>query len=134
MIDLYNQFLDKVIHQTEEGLLEWDSIDTIIDKFNVIDFDFILFINEFHQINVLNSYGIVNDELNIFLLDEVFESGKDGSISEELNLYVVKGINGKSFKVPIDAKGLRHLQETINQSFKSKNNLDSLLKKYIENN
>jgi len=135
MNDLHNKFVEKIIEQTKEGLLKWDLVKTIINKYKAEDFDYILFTNEFHRINFLNSYAVINDELNIFLLDETFESGEDGTINEELNLYVVEGVNGRSYRVPIDKGVLYELKDIIISKFIDSNSyLDRLLQRYIENN
>lgn len=134
MKDLYERFVEKLIEQTKEGLIEWDTINTITDKFNVDDFDFILFTTEFHTINIFNSYGVIGGKLNIFLLDESFESGKDGSKSVELNLYVTKDIKSKSYKVPVDKSTLEVLKEEVNQFITTNAYLENLIKGYINNN
>lgn len=134
MNNLYEIFVKKLIEQTKEGLIEWDTVNVITNKFNVDDFDFLLFTTEFHTINLLYSYGVVSDKLNIFLLDEIFESGKDGSVSSELNLYVTTGIRNKSYKIPVDNSGLMVLKEEVHQFISTNKYLENLIKKYMDDN
>ena len=134
MKSLYNKFVEKLIEQTKEGVLDWKSVNKLMNKINVGDYDYILFTTEFHTINFINSYCIIDEELSIFLLDEAFESGKDGSKYDGLNLYVIKDINGKAYKIPIEDSELIVLIDEIIEFINSKDNLDDLIKNYIENN
>lgn len=122
---IYTKFTEKLEEQTINQELDWDTVFKVTHMYDVDNFDMILFTNEFHNIDDLKSFGIATEDgLSIFLLDEVFESGKDGSISEEKNLYIVKGVKNESFKVPLTD------EEVIKLETKIKEYVD---KKYIEN-
>lgn len=122
---IYTQFAEKLEKQTEENELDWDTVFKVTHMYDVDKFNMILFTNEFHSIDDLASFGIATEDgLSILLLNEVFESGKDGSISEEKNLYIVKGVEDESFKVPLTD------EEIIKLEAKIKEYVD---KKYVEN-
>ena len=54
--------------------------------YDVDYFNYLLYTNEFHNIDELKSYGLLNDKgISIFLLNEDFESGKDGIKTKEKN-------------------------------------------------
>lgn len=143
MENIYKQFIDKLKEQTKDGLLDWDTVFRVSHAYDIFDnFDFILFTNEYHKIDELRSYGIPDENnLSIFLLNETFESGKDGTISEEKNLYVVEGVNGKSYKISVNNEIINGLEEVIREYVESiyantheDPHLRNLLRNYINEN
>lgn len=122
---IYSQFAEKLEKQTMENELDWDTVFKVTHMYDVDKFNMILFTNEFHTIDELNSYGIATEGgLSVFLLNEVFESGKDGSISEEKNLYIVKGVEDESFELPLTEQEITKLETKIKKY---------VAKKYEEN-
>lgn len=107
-------FIKTLERQTVNKKLDWHNIFELSDSYDDDSFDFVLFTNATHTIDELNSYEIVKEDgLSIFLIDEQFESGKDGTVSGEKNLYVLRGINGKLYNIPIKDKDFMSLQDKI---------------------
>lgn len=100
--------------RTVNKKLDWHTIYEVSDSYKEDDFDYLLFTNEFHWIDDVNSYEVIKEKgFSIFLITEEFESGKDGTITKEKNLYILKGIDGKSYSIPISNKDFFHLQDKI---------------------
>lgn len=123
--NIYIQFIDKLEKQTHNKELPWDTVFKVKHGYDVHNFNHILETNEFRSIDDLKSYGLVlEDGLSVFLLNESIESGKDGSISDQMNLYLVKGIGDQSFLVPLEDSDISDLEESIQKDVD---------KKYLEN-
>lgn len=114
--NIYKQYINKLEEKTVNEELDWDTVFDVTHQYDIDNFNFILFSNEFHSINEMESYGIANEKgLSVFLLNESFESGKDGTISDEKNLYIVKGVGEESFEIPVEEKDLLDLEEQISK-------------------
>lgn len=125
LVNIYINFIDKLKKQTMSKDLSWDTVFKVKHGYDVDNFNHILEANEFRSIDDLKSYGLVfEDGLSILVLNERIESGKDGSISEQVNLYLVKGMGDQSFLVPLEDGDIGDLNESI------QNYVD---KKYLEN-
>lgn len=82
--NLYDQFAKRLQEETLNESLNWDTVFQITHEYETDHFNYILESNEFHEVYDLKSYGIANEDgLSIFILNEQFESGKDGMISIE---------------------------------------------------
>lgn len=140
MKNLYSSFIKKLEQQTESGKLQWDTIFRVSHAYDITEnFGYILMSNEYHQVDEVKSYGVLDrDGLSFFLLNETFESGKDGSSSCEKNLYVVEGINGKSYQIPVKKEELLRLEEKIElyirYRYMENLELDKLLQRYLDKN
>lgn len=133
---LYNQFAKKLEAETLKNELNWDTVFQITHEFESNRFNYILESNEFHTMYDLKSYGIAKEDgLSIFILNEQFESGKDGMLSNEINLYLVEGTSDNSFQVPVSNDILLELEEKVRFYVDSKyidnSEFDGLIKDYI---
>ena len=123
--DPNQKFINKLIEETNAEDLNWDTIFKVTHQYDIDNFNYILSQNEFHSIEELESFGIATqDGISILLLNESFESGKDGSISKEKNLYIVKGVGDQVYKLPAKEKDLVNLETAV------KNYVDKI---YLEN-
>ena len=133
---IYQKFVKKLTKETLDRKLDWDNAFNIIRENEEDAFNYILTSNEFHTVYELQSYGLVNEDgLTIFLLNEEIESGMDGSISTQKNLYVLEGIYGDSFKIPIEEKNLADLESKIKYYFETEgaglDELNTLINEYL---
>lgn len=137
MDNLYIKFIKKLEEQTDNLLLNWETVFRITHMYDVDYFNYLLYTNEFHYIDELKSYGLLSDKgLSIFLLNEVFESGKDGTKSKEKNLYIIEGLKGDTYKIPVKENELTQLEDKITTYINRKeiksSPLDGLIQKYLE--
>ena len=133
---IYQKFVKKLTKETLDRKLDWDNVFNIIREYEEDAFNYILTSNEFHTVYELQSYGLVKeDSLTIFLLNEEIESGMDGSVSRQKNLYVLEGIYGDSFKIPIEEKDLADLEGKIKYYFETEgadlDELNTLINEYL---
>lgn len=152
---LYTQLIVELEQQTLANELDWDTVFKVTHQYDTDKFNFILFSNEFHTIHELESFGIATEEgLSIFLLNETLESSVDGSITEEKNFYIVKGVGEESIKLPVEEGELAALEKAIVNYVDSKymnnteftgpvykelinldnSNINDLIKQYLEEN
>ncbi|HJA91457.1 MAG TPA: hypothetical protein H9948_11790 [Candidatus Jeotgalibaca merdavium] len=137
MDNLYIKFIKKLEEQTDNLLLNWETVFRITHMYDVDYFNYLLYTNEFHNIDELKSYGLLNDKgLSIFLLNEDFESGKDGIKTKEKNLYIIEGLKGDTYKIPVKENELTQLENKIatyiNRKEIKSSPLDGLIQKYLE--
>lgn len=109
----------------------------ITHMYDVDYFNYLLYTNEFHNIDELKSYGLLNDKgLSIFILNEDFESGKDGIKTKEKNLYIIEGLKGDTYKIPVKENELTQLENKIatyiNRKEIKSSPLDGIIQKYLE--
>lgn len=133
---IYQKFVKKLMKETMDRKLNWDNVSNIIKDYDEDAFNYILTSNEFHTIYELNSYGLVDEEgITVFLLNEDIESGIDGRVSKERSLYIIKGIDGDSFKLPLEDKDLDKLESKVKYYFETEgadlDELDALIKDYL---
>lgn len=75
-------FIDKLINASLSSKISWKRLNReIISPF--------FFENEFVSINYSMSYYCVVDKVSIFLISVTSESGRDGSISEDIQLSIL---------------------------------------------
>lgn len=137
MDNLYIKFIKKLEEQTDNLLLNWETVFRITHMYDVDYFNYLLYTNEFHNIDELKSYGLLNDKgLSVFLLNEDFESGKDGIKTKEKNLYIIEGLKGDTYKIPVKENELTQLENKIatyiNRKEIKSSPLDGLIQKYLE--
>ena len=137
MDNLYIKFIKKLEEQTDNLLLNWETVFRITHMYDVDYFNYLLYTNEFHNIDELKSYGLLNDKgLSIFLLNEDFESGEDGIKTKEKNLYIIEGLKGDTYKIPVKENELTQLENKIatyiNRKEIKSSPLDGLIQKYLE--
>lgn len=136
-MQIYIKFIKKLEEQTDNLLLNWETVFRITHMYDVDYFNYLLYTNEFHNIDELKSYGLLNDKgLSIFLLNEDFESGKDGIKTKEKNLYIIEGLKGDTYKIPVKENELTQLENKIatyiNRKEIKSSPLDGLIQKYLE--
>lgn len=137
MDNLYIKFIKKLEEQTDNLLLNWETVFRITHMYDVDYFNYLLYTNEFHNIDELKSYGLLNDKgLSVFLLNEDFESGEDGIKTKEKNLYIIEGLKGDTYKIPVKENELTQLENKIatyiNRKEIKSSPLDGLIQKYLE--
>lgn len=93
MNNLTNQFIEKVITETDKNNLQWNTLFDFThhqDLSYLSGFEYTIMTNEFHQVDYTNSYICLSDYFTFLVLNETFISGFDDSISKETNIYISK--------------------------------------------
>lgn len=115
MID-YNKLVSTAIKKTTNKDMHWDSIfDYTHTTDDLGEVELLIFENEFHQVNIVNSYISHNDGLVFVLIDETFESGKNGHISLGPNLYVSQDIHSDFTPILAERELLTNLENIVSQ-------------------
>lgn len=93
MNNLTNRFIEKVINETTENKLQWNTLFDFThhqDLSYLSGFEYTIMTNEYHQVDYINSYICLSDYFVFLVLNETFISGFDDSISKETNIYISK--------------------------------------------
>lgn len=124
MTDKYKIFIETIIEQTASKVLHWTDL---FDYAHHRDFDgslqFLFYQGEFRTIHELDSYIAEIDQSFIALISETIESGMDGSIKTEKNLYFLENINAPIHAIPATPYQIEDLYAVI-RTINARNYID----------
>lgn len=145
MKTLTNNFIKKVIDETNSNSIDWLSLLMFTeakDLSEIPGFKFTLFSNEFHDINYSESYICTTYHFVLLILNETFISGKDGSISKEINIYISKDAQSEPsiiivedpLKTDLINSAKKSFSKIANSSYYSfrNNNSKYIMKSYLK--
>jgi len=131
-VHLNIKFIEKLSTDTKENKISWESLLALKDITEEKNYHlfYTLFENEWHSVNYSESFFASVDEGSIYLINESFESGKDGTITSGFNLYIQKNSSSQLIKINASRRVLYSLVNTINESV-IESEKESFIKSYL---
>ncbi len=126
-------FIQTLTDKTLSGDLSWDSLYELQEttEENNKFLSSTLFQDEFHTINFPKSFYCLNNSSGyVYLINETFESGYDGSVISGPNIYIQKDASSKVHKLTVELGQIYQLQNAI---LYSKEQDDKEIQNFIDN-
>lgn len=126
-------FIQTLTDKTLSGDLSWDSLYELQENTeeNNKYLSSTLFQDEFHTIIFSNSFYCLNNSSGyVYLINEKFESGYDGSVISGPNIYIQKDASSRVYKLTVDLGQIYQLQNAI---LYSKEQDDKEIQDFIDN-
>lgn len=126
-------FIQTLTDKTLSGDLSWNRLNKLQEtaEENNKYLSYTLFQDEFHTINFSNSFYCPNNSSGyVYLINEKFESGYDGSVISGPNIYIQKDASSRVCKLTVDLGQIYQLQNAI---LYSKEQDDKEIQDFIDN-
>ena len=117
-MNIETKFLNKLFDLTKQHYITWKpllDLDQAQDEYDFDTFDFLLFQNEFHQIHTEKSFYGEAEDIALLFLNETFESGVDGSVTSEINLYYARNYKSQPFQLKLPIEQLQPFYELVSK-------------------
>lgn len=122
MKNITTNFIEKVIEETDNNIIDWISLFMFTDAKDLSEipgFQYTIYTNEFHQVDYVNSYICTTFHFVLLILNETFESGKDGSIRKETNIYLSKDAQSEPTLIDINESLKNKLIKSASKSYET---------------
>lgn len=129
--NLITNFVEKLIQETLDQTREWFPLLPIQEEENPALFS-MLFECEFHRVRYDCSYFLPFAAGAVFLISEISESGRDGTVFDGLNLYVQPSLEHDLTLVMRDSVELYRLSNTISDSLKLPDDVVTFIQNLID--
>lgn len=110
--ELISNFIERLIHETISGARTWYSLYPVSEDKNRSLY-YALFETEWHHVRPDRSFMLPFEQGNIYLISETFESGRDGTVFDGLNLYVQPSTADELTLIMHDGVALYRLSNAI---------------------
>lgn len=129
-------FIDKLTNQTISGSILWrylSELETVTQESNK-GLYFTIFQTEYHRVDFFSSYyGIIGNG-TVYLINETFESGRDGSITSGYNLYLQKEGSDNVERLHCPQGYVYQIVNAVNATIqKQDSGIDSFISDYLDN-
>lgn len=128
-------FINKLSKETIDDKIYWNcltSLQNISEESNPAIF-YLLFECEFHHINHKNSYYAIINSGEVYILNEINESGRDGTVTSGYQMYVHQEKSSNTHVIPCTQGDIYRLLNAITASLsKKENELESFIDSYLE--
>lgn len=114
---LIDDFVEQLIQETLSNARSWSPLFPVEEGKNQPLF-YALYETEFHHVRYKQSYSLPFGEGAVFLISEVSESGRDGTVFDGLQLYVQPSPKHELTLVVRDSVDLYRLSNAIADSLK----------------
>lgn len=134
--DVIISFVNKLSNETVRGVIKWNcltNLETVTQESNKELF-YLLFQSSCHHIDFLSSYYAILDSGTVYLVNETFESGRDGTVTSGYNLYIQSDDSSKIDKLNCLQAYLYQIVNSIQVTLpKNENTISSFVSNYLKN-
>lgn len=131
-----NNFIRKLSNETINDKIQWNyltNLQNVSENSNPAVF-FFLFEGEWRHIDFNDSYYVIINVGEVYILNENIESGRDGTSVSGYNLYVHRECSENVFKLPCTQSNIYRLLNSINLSLSKKEaDIESFIDEYLSN-
>ena len=130
------KFLQKLKELTSNHYINWRpllDLGHLFDEDYFENFKFLLHQNEYHLIKIETSFYGIADDIALLFLNETFESGKDGSINNELNLYYARSFKSTPFQLKLSKDELDSLYTMVSKKAFANYNKENFIEDFLDN-
>ena len=119
-IQATSAFLQSLTSDTLEKRIVWKSLNCLkgVSENSNKALYYALFENEFHSILFSKSfYCLLPSSGYVYLINETFESGYDGTITSGISVYIQKDSSSQLHQLIVDLSNIYQLENAITDSF-----------------
>lgn len=129
----YNLFIDKLIEMSQSLEMRWTDYFDFSHYMDGEGLDVLFFQGEYRRIEFLNSFISELPDFFVAVIDEVIESGKDGSVTEGIHLYLLEKKRSTVHRVPATQEKVMELHKVAGDYNLHVNfELDVIIQKFLQ--
>lgn len=142
MNDKHQQFLNKLIYETQKANIYWESLFIFTDAEDINEklpnFKYILWPDEWHSVDYTKSYLTFTDDFIALVLTETIDSGSDYAVQKsgktkfiDNNIYIAKNVESKPYQLSLSNESVQELIKVIEKIETIPSELDIIIDKFI---